>query len=573
MSRVENAADALVPGQSSRSGSATGDDRGRTGSGASVRQADWRFLLPRPVGSQFQHLVLLGGSEGLAERVMELGVARRVSRELPPTRSADAVVALHDAGVSPRAAAASLVTGGTLYYEIDRRSRRSLAGTPGRVRRELRNAGLSPTGSYAVLPGFSNVQLFLPLDAPGALRWYMTSVYRHVRPRSWLVEIALRATTGFDGARFAALVRCRAVTAVAGPAGSSAPSMLTHPALPAELRAADLRPLMFTDKDNRVVMLPFALDGTEPAAVLKIPKLPAFNARTQNEQARLAEIRLRLDPALRRAIPCPFGLLADGEITGCAESYMPGLLLTRSSGRFGVSRARQLADLRLAATWLGEFHAQTGIGRPLWGAPELARWIDEPFEAYGAAFGTTAGEQRLFAATRDYAAALAGVPLPVVWQHRDFNVWNLVRSGEELSVLDWEGARIGPAGCDLLHFMTHWNETARHAHDARAALRCFRELFLEPNLGDAIVDASERAIARYAQRIDMDRRLLPMLLVCTWVELALRRLDQQRAQDADFPDPRADNRSFPFIDLLAQHTDRLFGRGPSVLVVDPSRTE
>ena len=53
---------------------------------ASLRRADWRFLLPNPPEGSFQHLVLLGGPAGLAKRIVEEGIARRVSCEIPKAK-------------------------------------------------------------------------------------------------------------------------------------------------------------------------------------------------------------------------------------------------------------------------------------------------------------------------------------------------------------------------------------------------------------------------------------------------------------------------------------------------------
>jgi len=62
-------------------------------------------------------------------------------------------------------------------------------------------------------------------------------------------------------------------------------------------------------------------------------------------------------------------------------------------------------------------------------------------------------------------------------------------------------------------------------------------------------------------RVGLDARLLPVLLCYTWVELALRRADQQTDMGERPADPRAGNRNFAFIDVLAAGADRLFAGG------------
>jgi SAM-dependent methyltransferase len=529
-----------------------------TGGRAPLRFADWRFLLPHPPDGQFQRLVLLGGPVGLAERVIEVGLARHVSHTIPLERSADAVIVLHGARAALREIARCLLPSGVLYCEIDRRSLGFLASTPDRIRRSIRKVGLFPTAMYAVVPDFSDHRMYLPLDIPGALRWYVTTLYNAFSPWQYLLKAGLGVVTGLDGRRFAPFAPRLAVTAVAGQARPSAPSVLEHPALPPELQGLGLRPLLLTYGGDRVVMLPFAAGSIQPAAVLKVPKLPGFNGRTENEQATLRHLWSRLDPTMRRSIPRSLGTLRCGEVTVGIESYAPGQLLFRSSERWGASRQERLNDLRLAAAWLGEFHLQAQVCRPSWGASESSQWVEGPFDAYRRAFGITGSEERLFAEAREYAISLTGTPLPIVLQHRDFTVWNIARFGRQLGVLDWEGSRPGPALCDLLHFVTHWYEIVRHAHHEAARQRCFRRLLFEPDQGDPFCEAVHHVLARYMERLDMNRRFFPLLLVYTWVELALRRSDQQRLQEETYPDPRDGNRNFAFLAILAEHVEQLF---------------
>lgn len=536
------------------------------GGRAPLRAADWRFLLPHPPDGRFQHLVLLGGPDGLAERVIEVGLAGRVSDTIPPGRSADAVAVLHGGRAMLRDIAGCLVPGGVLYREFDRRSVALLGSTPDRLRQSIREAGLSPIAMYAVVPDFSDHRMYLPLDVPDGLRWYVTTLYSAVTPWQHLLQAGLRAATGLDGCRFAPFAPRVAVMAVAGQARPGAPSVLAHPALPAELGKRDLHPLLLTSGGDRVVILPFTAGSRQPAAVLKVPRLPGFNGRTQNEQAILGRLWSRLDPVMRSSVPRPLGTLGYGEVTVGIESYAPGQLLFRSSARWGASRQQQLNDLRLAAAWLAEFHRQAQVSRPSWGATEQSRWVEGPFDAYRRAFGVTGGEERLFAEARDYATSLTGTPLPIVLQHRDFTVWNIARSGRELAVLDWEGSRPGPALCDLLHFVTHWYETVGHAHPEPARLRCFRGLLFEPDRGDPFRESVHHEIARYMERLEIHRRFLPLLLVYTWVELALRRSDQQRVQEESALAPREGNRNFAYMAILAEHVEQLFAeRAPGGL--------
>src|SRR5262245_58572204 len=137
-----------------------------------LRRLDWRFVLPAT--GAFQHLVLLGGEDELSERILEVGMADRVSRSLPQERVADALIILCDARVAPEQAATCLRSGGVLYCEVDRRRPDALARTPGRLGRALRHAGVTPTGIYWVATSFDDYRRLLPLHSREALRWFFS---------------------------------------------------------------------------------------------------------------------------------------------------------------------------------------------------------------------------------------------------------------------------------------------------------------------------------------------------------------------------------------------------------------
>jgi aminoglycoside phosphotransferase (APT) family kinase protein len=156
------------------------------------------------------------------------------------------------------------------------------------------------------------------------------------------------------------------------------------------------------------------------------------------------------------------------------------------------------------------------------------------------------------------AYLLTGVPFPLVWQHRDFNVWNIFRTDETLLVIDWEGGRLGPPLCDLLHFATHWNEVVRNLQHPRAQLRAFQQLFLAPKAFDTVSAAIHQAIQEYIANINLNRGFLPLLLVCTWIELALSRFEQQSAHNEAKSNARLGNRQLEYVSAFAQHAELLF---------------
>lgn len=535
----------------------------------SQRRADWRFLLPNPPHGSFQHLVLLGGDAGAAEQILEVGLARRVSREIPRERSVDAMIVLCGAEVSLSDVVRCLLAGAALYFEIDRRSLTSAAFAPGRIRRSLQDVGLSPTGVYWAAPDFTNCKRYLPLDVPGALKWYLRTLYVAGTLEHRLLEIGLRLFIGSKTYRFAPLVPCYAVIAVAGPALPTAPSVLDHPGLQKELQRPGLRPVVLTsgqDRGSRAVILPFAPGDTQPTAVLKVSARADFNTSTEREQVILAEVRSELDSAMRRTIPRPLGLFRFGNLTVGVESYAPGHSLWVSSGRWRAPIHQQLDDLRLAANWLSEFNRQTQVGCLLWSDWGIHQWIEAPLAAYIRTFGVTTTEEQLFAHVRKCARDLIGASLPIVRLHHDFGPWNLYRADRKFTVIDWEFGRkwegdcFGPALYDLLYFVTYWIHIVRRLHTEAAELRGHYDLFVAPDHRDEHTKAVHQVITEYTRTFGIDRRFLPLLLVYTWIEQALHSFARKQALGELGADARSGNRCVKYLGVLAEHVEQFFAQ-------------
>jgi hypothetical protein len=410
--------------------------------------------------------------------------------------------------------------------------------------------------------------VYLPLDVSGALRWYVTTLYN---PRTrWLalVETGLGVLTGLDARRYARVIPDFAVTAVAG-SGPGRPSILALALRAAERDHGPLRPLMLTSThqetlSQRVVVLPFAPEGSRPAAVVKVSKAPSLNATLEAERSTLLEVRRRLDPAMRRTIPEPLYLDRVADLCVATETYLVGESLQRSSYRWGRSLQTKLEELRLAADWLAEFHRQTVVRRDPWGPSEQSAYVTRPMEQYREAFGMTEREERLRAAAERYGRTLAGTPLAIVLRKPDFFGSNVVRSGDVLSVVDWECSHDGPALCDLLRFVVPWVDAVSRS-TRRRGLGNFRRLFLDPGPGNALARGVHGVIAGYMARVEMATSLFPVLLTYTWIERALHHAGKQRLQ-GDLPrDLRAGNRHVGRVELLAGHADRLF-TGTSAVV-------
>jgi hypothetical protein len=531
---------------------------------APMREADWRFLLPAPAGGSYRNLVLLGASPGVAERLREEGIAARVHTSLPDDGSADAVVVL--AGGRGERPALPLVRRAmgpeaVLYYEVDRRVHDSRWTTPARLHRQMRRLGLGETGIYWVRPDFAVRRLFIPLDRPGALAWYLETIHAGQSMKGRAAAALLRRLWKvLPGAVSGAMQRF-AVTAAAAPNPQLGLAVLSLPGMPAELQDASLRPVMVTngaDDLNRVVLLPFGRREHRPRAVVKLPRIAGRNALYEQEQETLLALRGSLDAALADALPRPLARLSWGEISVGVESYVHGESLARSTGSRAEARERKIEDLRLALAWITEFNAQAQLSRGAWSEEDQSRWVEEPIRLYRQAYRPEGAEAELLDTLSRRTRTMMGTELPIVWHHYAYGPWNVARDGDQIRVFDWEGS--GPALplFDLLYFVGHWYDDFRGVTREEDRLRGLRTLLTEPAPEGSIEALLKEEVARYLARLRVDPAFLPAALTLFWLD---RALSTYRRQGQPQVAPRNDRRAY--LTDLAEHRETLYGSPPA----------
>ena len=497
--------------------------------------------------------------------LMDGGIAGRVSTNASSPGAADAVVLLRHSKVSLGDAARMLQNGGVFYAEVDRRLSGRWWLTPHASERQLREAGLSPTGVYLVFPAFDAGRRYVPIDHPGLVNWYFATLYSPRTPLAMMAAGALHLLAGPKHRRLGAVAPWYGITAVHGSGAAQPPSVLGHPELPDTFRPPCVRVLMLTngqDDGSRVVIMPFAADAKEPIVALKVSRAAAFNGNTEREHAALSHVRHRLDEEFRRSVPEPLGLVQHAGLAVAVESCAPGRVMTASTGHFGSSFSSAVEDLRLATSWLAEFHRQTQSGPNCW-TPEDAAHIDERLEQYARNLQPPDKILNLLRLTSAHSSALTGATLPKVCLHNDFGPWNVYRQGDSITVIDWEFGgegkvdRTGPALCDLVYFVTHWTLRARRLWSETATGRGFRQLFLDPQEGGRASVAAHAAIAEYLTRCGIDSRFLPPLLVYTWVERTLDQFARAKAGGHPARSP-AVSQYVRFMKLMSEAGERLF---------------
>ena len=330
-----------------------------------------------------------------------------------------------------------------------------------------------------------------------------------------------------------------------------------------------MRPFLLTsgiDDGSRVVILPFGPESNRPELVLKAARLPGFNTNVEGEQRTLTELRSCLDATMRQTIPEPLGTFHFGELAVGAESCAHGRSLFATNIDWRAPAHEKIDNLRLAARWLIRFHQQTQCRDASLGAVVFAQRAAVFFDRFSREFNATASEQRLLADILTRARALVDQRLPLVWQHNDFGPWNIYRHGADLTVIDWEIGwgpgfdRVGPPVCDVLYLVTHWSYSARRLFSPAAELAGFHQLFLATDNDDAYVAAAREMVAMYLEAMRIDRRFLPLVLVYTWVERAVKRLDRKRLLGTVEPSSRAGDQFAAYVNHLGDHADLLFAK-------------
>ena len=247
-----------------------------------------------------------------------------------------------------------------------------------------------------------------------------------------------------------------------------------------------------------------------------------------------------------------------GRTVVACERFMPGASLATRAMDSAISLDERIADVRLAAAWLARFHRATEVRRAA--LREIRHsLVDDPLESYHRELGTPA-DRPLRARLAVIAESLGDQVLTIATQHRDFAAWNVLRSGNDLAVVDWEGARDGFGAFDAVHLVTTWLYSVRLGEGVNDETRCIHDI-LDP-ARDATAGAAHDTLLSYLQALGLDPRLAPLLVALHRIELALRRLTQLRLQRESIDDapllPEA-----RVVRSLATEVDRLFPMGNS----------
>jgi hypothetical protein len=433
-----------------------------------LRRVDWRFLLnqqdaPRSVCF----------ASGLLARAVEL-----VSGSAGQSAPFDLAALVNPSRRELKAAWEALRPGGEIYAEW----RLPALGGHGRARRRLEEAGFADVRCYWPWPrpDRSPPQFWLPLEAPGAVRFFLAS-RRETAPRAALSVLW----------RFTARLGLLAPICVVARKSSDSE--------PLERRSW----LLLTGgrrSSNKVIGLAFDGSAVAPSFLVKFARRRADEEPLAREAAALKLLEAER-PDLR-GVPRALARERRCGRLGLAESFLTGEDLMHSL------RSETFAEVATLVTdWLGEL---AGDSEP---QPRTGWWqrlVEQPVSSFERTFPIAPDEA---ARGRSILATLGDLPLG--FEHRDCAPWNVLLDGGDIRLADWESAEPnGLPGLDLVYFLTYGAFLVEGALASGRTKEAYRRSLDPASRTGAIVRTCEE---RYCARLDLDSVVLRPLRVLCWI--------------------------------------------------------
>jgi hypothetical protein len=271
----------------------------------------------------------------------------------------------------------------------------------------------------------------------------------------------------------------------------------------------------------------FLFDGNHdaPQYVVKMVRDAAYNGRLENEYRALSHLR-ELGPELRQHVPGVTFLGHPGNLAVVGETMMDGVpFQRRSDGDAGC------LHLREAVEWLAALGGATA--RPVSGAA-VAEAMRDLLTRFRQIY-RPAPRELVFLEKQIARLAASRYPVPMVFQHGDPGIWNmLVRPNGRVVFMDWEAAeRRGMPLWDLFYFLRSYTMLSRVR-----GLQSRGDTFANHFLGDSpLAAAIQQATHHYSARVGVHPSLIEPLFYTCWMHRALKeanRLQPERVGSGRF---------------------------------------
>jgi hypothetical protein len=473
-----------------------------------LRRADWRFLLaqPRPARS----VCFCGG-------LLRRSVAQISGDVVDPRRASDGecdlAVAVNPGEATLRRAWASLRPGGACYIE----QYLPAAGGASGLQRRMERIGFERVACYWPWPSpnIAPAQLWFPLGAPGALRFFLAQrpparglagrTGRTLRQTLWLLGLGLHLTLPICAVAHRPMDELGSAPVQAGALFQGAPEDgwdCREPSTPPGRMSCFLM-TGGARSTNKIVGLVFREPNSRPDLAIKMARVPAAAESLLNEAAALQEVHARR-PDLP-GVPRVLFQRASGGTATIGETALAGLPvfthLRRDTYRHWAAQA---------TSWL---IALAGRPEP---APHACWWgrvVTPALDDFAASFGPVADESLLRRA-RGLLESLGDLPLVI--EQRDFGPWNVLATDDGgLGVLDWESAEPeGLPGLDLIYFLTYLAFFLDDAVVSGRLRESYRAMLSAESLTGQV---ARECLARYAEEVGIDPAAMRPLRVLAWM--------------------------------------------------------
>ncbi|MBI3952198.1 MAG: aminoglycoside phosphotransferase family protein [Acidobacteria bacterium] len=521
-----------------------------------LRRADWRFLLHNP-----QPRKSICFANGLLSQAVGLISDCVVDAEGDLPGDCDLAVAIDPDDTTLRAAWDSLHPGGSCYTEWYS----PLAGRREGIRRRLEAAGFEDVTCYWCWPWpfLSRSRYWVPLEAPGALHYFLISrpparnAIRRIGVAILRVIWLLCFRIGFTlpvcaAARKRAFLSSPQQPSAVGPALPASSRTLVAsvtPHLLSTIRAQwtswgfgptsdHLSLLILTGGPRsicKVVALVFAEPNHQPSLAVKMPRVPEAVAGLAREATTLQAIE-SLRPGGVRGAPRVLFYQEHAGLFTVGETAFAGQPL------FTLIRRSNYRDLALKATdWLCDLasHAEPHPPPAWWD-----RLVEPVLTGFGESFGPIIDSDML-RETRDIVATLGALPL--VCEQRDFAPWNILVTAEgELAVLDWESSALrGLPAMDLIYFLAYLGFFLDGAIISGRFRESYRKMLDSSTLTGRVM---RECLALYADRMGLNSVNLRALRLLVWMLHSGSEYQHFRSDAGGKPEPETLRRSL-FVNL------------------------
>jgi hypothetical protein len=471
-----------------------------------LRRADWRYLLGNPWP---QKSVCLSG--GLLAQAVQAVSSQSIPADQAIPDECNLVVAVNPDPAALRHAWKVLRPGGSFYSEWYS----PLAGSVSRIRKKLLAAGFSNVTCYWAwpIPGLSPALFWLPLEAPQAIRYFLSS---RPQPKNLLARIGSNLLLiMWKLGRSTGLLAPICVTASKEESASNTqPS--TYPVEDTFANCIDGKSgglprrynyLMWTGGKrsiNKVILYPFMKGEQLPHLVIKYPRTPDTVPALAHEAHVLQTLCARRGKAAARVPEVLFFHEASGKAV-LGETPMFGRPL------YTVLNQGNTSGLALKVTdWL----ASLAVGEPL---HPRAAWWDQRIEPALSDFEQTFRavlDDSVIPKCRQILNRLGDLPL--VFEHRDCSPWNLLITKEnELAVLDWESAEPdGLPAVDLAYFLAYLAFFIDGAMKTGNYIESYRRAYDPATSAGCLQIACEK---RYIECTGLDQAVLNPLRLLAWL--------------------------------------------------------